>query len=129
MFNNIEFNTLIWTVTKMHQSLPTTPSPTSTSADTGIIIAGKGDNQKEFIIPKPVLERSLIINAWIEEPSSISQSLRGARSLNFPECEPEVVDAGISHLEKAEEKSVVIVTNNDDGLFYAKVYRLALCLA
>ncbi|KAF4628840.1 hypothetical protein G7Y89_g9312 [Cudoniella acicularis] len=116
---------------------------------TGKIIAGSlaadgmtNGCQEIFNVPGNILEKSLVIKFWIENPGEIPISLQGNDALNFPYCDPEVVRAVISYLEgdtsKKEYKfdfddkvgatsSTMLYRQNP--IFYLRIYKLATTLS
>jgi hypothetical protein len=104
----------------------------SAEEPSSIIIAGTGRHEKTFYAPKSALEKSTVIQGWIEDWESIPSSLQKGNALYFPECDPEVVHATIEYLNSTTNGQIAILdpsaAGSKDVLFYVKMYKFALCL-
>jgi len=103
-----------------------------------MVIAGEEGSHQIFQVRKQCLERSPIIKGWIEDPKTMPESLKKDGALYFRSCHPDVVSALVKYLERDEATSSeddfannvdILQLQNQDPLFYIRVYKLAGSLA
>jgi hypothetical protein len=104
---------------------------TYAALSTHTIVAGEGPTELRFVVPKHWLCISPVIKGWIEDPKTVPKSMSEKKdtALYFRACEPEVMDLVIRYLKEEDGNGDYELPPTDrNAIFYAKVYKLAICL-
>jgi hypothetical protein len=95
----------------------------------GTIIAGVGDSETRFNVPRSALEKSSILKGWIEDPETIPESTRINGALYFELCDPEAVRIVLDYLRKEAGSLASFEYDGQNAPLNAKVYKLAISLS